>query len=205
MSLASQRQQQRQQAVNSTLHDIRTILAQDALSRHQLDQVKQRLAQLAANTQLFPEQDFPPPDEHEESSTRYRLNADEGDQELALYLNALLPGKSTLPHNHTTWAAIAAIEGEEINRLYQRQDDASQTSHADLQLLQEVVVAPGHPIAFLPDDIHSIHVTGNQATRHLHLYGRPLETLVDRIAIDPITGEISNYNATQMKPSQPQR
>ena len=35
-----------------------------------------------------------------------------------------------------------------------------------------------------------------------NLYGQPLETLSGRIGIDLATGEIVNYNATQMKPGQ---
>ncbi|KAA8996450.1 cysteine dioxygenase [Affinibrenneria salicis] len=192
----------RQQAVTAALTDIRAILAQGELSRAILDQVTRRLAQLAGQHELFDIEDFPPPSEAVESSTRYRLNSQDGDNDLALYLNSLLPGKSTLPHDHTTWAAIAAVDGEELNRIYQRFDDGSQPDRADLRLLREVVVQPGEPLAFLPDDIHSIHVTGTRPTRHLHLYGQPLETLVRRVAIDPVTGKVTNYNATQMKPSE---
>ena len=61
---------------------------------------------------------------------------------------------------------------------------------------------PGAPIAFLPDDIHSIHVTGSQPTLHFHLYGQPLETLTGRVAIDPETGVVSNYNAAYFRPSE---
>ncbi|MCL2893775.1 cysteine dioxygenase family protein [Brenneria tiliae] len=193
---------QRQQAVTAALTDIRAILAQGELSRVIVDRVAHRLAQLAAQHELFGLEDFPPPSETVETSTRYRLNSEDGDDDLALYLNSLLPGKSTLPHNHTTWAAIAAVEGDELNRIYQRLDDGSQPDRADLQLVREVVVRPGEPLAFLPDDIHSIHVAGERPIRHLHLYGQPLETLVRRVAIDPQTGKVTNYNATQMKPSE---
>lgn len=191
---------QRQQAVSAVLNDIRAILAQEELSRELLDKITNRLTQLAAQRDLFSLEDFPPPTEETEPSTHYRLNSQDGDDDLALYLNSLLPGKNTLPHDHTTWAVIVAVDGEELNRIYQRSDDGSQPEQADLRLVREVVVRPGEPLAFLPDDIHSIHVTGDQTTRHLHLYGRPLETLVRRVAIDPQTGKVSNYNATQMKP-----
>ena len=45
----------------------------------------------------------------------------------------------------------------------------------------------------------------DRPTLHFHLYGQPLETLSGRIGIDLATGEIVNYNATQMKPGQEQR
>ncbi len=192
----------RRTAVNETLNEIRAILGAEALSRSLLERVARRLAQLARREELFSARDFPLPAESEATAARYRLNESDGDDDLALYLNVLLPGKKTLPHNHTTWAAIVAVEGRELNRLYERRDDFSQPDRADLRLLREVVVEPGTPIAFLPEDIHSIHVTGQHPTRHLHLYGRPLETLISRVAIDPDTGAILNYNATQMAPSE---
>jgi hypothetical protein len=64
-----------------------------------------------------------------------------------------------------------------------------------------VTVQPGTPIAFLPDDLHSIHVIGDAPTLHFHLYGRPLETLSQRIGVNLETGAVVNYNATQLKPS----
>ncbi len=190
----------RQDAVDETLREIRAILDGQALSRSLLEQVTQRLEQLARYETFFSTRDFPPPAVGGESSARYRLNEGDGDNDIALYLNVLLPDKSSVPHNHTTWATIVAVEGQELNRIYARRDDDSRPEHAELHLLREVVVEPGTPIAFLPDDIHSIHVTGNRTTRHLHLYGRPLETLVRRVAFDPATGAISNYNTTQMAP-----
>lgn len=59
----------------------------------------------------------------------------------------------------------------------------------------------GASIAFLPDDVHSIHVVGDSPTLHFHLYGKPLERLTGRIGINAETGAITNYNATQFQPS----
>ncbi|MET1537684.1 cysteine dioxygenase, partial [Burkholderia sola] len=33
-------------------------------------------------------------------------------------------------------------------------------------------------------------------------YGQPLETLSGRVAIDPDTGEVKNYNAAYFRPSE---
>jgi hypothetical protein len=60
-------------------------------------------------------------------------------------------------------------------------------------------VQPGTPIAFLPDEIHSIHVTGSTPTLHFHLYGRPLETLTGRLGFEIDTGKVVRYNATHMQ------
>ncbi|MBB1627245.1 cysteine dioxygenase family protein [Achromobacter sp. UMC71] len=199
--------QDRRRHVQDALADIRGLLAAAPLTRDLLAQVTARLEQLAAHRALFPATDFPPPGAGQGvgASTRYRLNPDDGDGAPALYLNSINPGKTTLPHNHTTWAAIVALSGQELNRVYRRSDDGSQAGRATLEQVREVVVQPGQSVSFLPDDIHSIHVTGDEPTLHFHLYGQPLETLSGRIGIDLSTGEIVNYNATQMKPGQEQR
>ncbi|CAB3676286.1 MAG: cysteine dioxygenase family protein [Achromobacter sp.] len=198
---------ERRQQVQDALADIRGLLAAAPLSRDLLARITTRLEQLAQQRALFPAAEFAPPAPGQGvgASTRYRLNPDDAAGEPALYLNSINPGKTTLPHNHTTWAVIVALSGQELNRVYRRSDDGSQAGRATLEQVREVVVQPGQSVSFLPDDIHSIHVTGDEPTLHFHLYGQPLETLSGRIGIDLATGEIVNYNATQMKPGQEQR
>jgi len=203
MSTTSSLSEQRRAAVAATLADVRQLVAEGAPDRAALAAVTARLEALAARRELFTRADFPPPDAGQGvgASTRYRLNADDGDEGLALYLNSILPGKTTQPHNHTTWAVIVAVEGEEVNRLYDRTDDRSNPAQAQIHLAREFTVQPGASIAFLPDDVHSIHVVGESPTLHFHLYGKPLERLTGRIGIDAETGAITNYNATQFQPS----
>lgn len=196
--------QQRGTAVERTLATIRGLLGTTPPDRAALAQVASVLDELARQPQLFPASDFAPPDVSSGvgASTRYRLNPHDGDAEIALYLNSINPGKTTIPHNHDTWAVIVAIEGEELNRVYRRADDGRDAGFAKLEIEREFTVRPGHSIQFLPDDLHSIHVAGERPTLHFHLYGKPLETLAGRIGIEPATGAIVKYNATQFKPSQ---
>lgn len=200
-SSSSDRQAARREAVAAALADIRHLGTGEP-DRTVLDAIAARLQTLAARGDLFTREDFPPPaDTTSGASTRYRLNPDDGDDQIALYLNSIRPGKTTIPHNHDTWAVIVAVEGREFNRVYRRTDDGSEPGFAQLEVEREVTVEPGTPIAFLADDVHSIHVIGDAPTLHFHLYGRPLETLSGRYGVRPETGEIVNYNATQMQPS----
>ncbi|PJO40044.1 cysteine dioxygenase [Delftia acidovorans] len=193
----------RRQAVDAALAVVHQLLQAGAPDRS-TSAITSRLEQLAEHKALFSRADFPPPAQTEGvgASTRYRLNPADGDAGLALYLNSINPGKTTAPHNHTTWAVIVAVEGQELNRLYERTDDRSDPARASIHLAREFTVQPGASIAFLPDDIHSIAVVGEQPTLHFHLYGQPLETLSGRVAIDPDTGEVKNYNAAYFRPSE---
>ena len=109
-------------------------------------------------------------------------------------MNSIRPGKLTDPHNHTTWAIVAAVEGEEINRFYERTDDGTEPGKATLKQTREVVVQPGIGVAMMPDDIHSIAVVGEKPTLHLHMYGKSLDVVTDRLGFDLEAGTVDRYN-----------
>ncbi|MBV6307049.1 cysteine dioxygenase family protein [Candidimonas humi] len=190
---------ERQARVRATMVEIHALLGDAAPDRGTLQAIGDKLQQLAQYPELFPLSDFPAP-EQAAASSRYLL-AQREDESCALYINVINPGKAAKPHNHGTWAVIAALSGEERNQLYRRTDDGSDPEHAQLEDAGEFVVKPGSPITFLPDDIHSIHVDGDETVRHFHLYGKALETLIDRLGFDIETGRVHGYNKTYMQPT----
>lgn len=180
-------------AVEATIARIRAIEREQGVTRPALEAIKAEMLALAAQEHLFPSSEFPPPPAGDKDSRRYRLRED-ADHRFALYLNALNPGRDSKPHDHTTWAVIVAVEGQELNKIYRREPGR-------LELVREVMVEPGAGVAFLPDDIHSIHTAGAVPTRHLHMYGLALEMLDNRMGYDPVTGEAIPYNRNFMAPS----
>lgn len=180
-------------AVAATIDRIREIEASQGVTRPALAAIKAEMLNLAAQEHLFPTSEFPPPPPGEKGARRYRLQAD-ADNRFALYMNALNPGNETKPHDHTTWAVVVGVEGQELNKVYRREADSLPVDH-------EVMVEVGTGIALMPEDIHSIHTTGERPTRHLHMYGLALEVLDNRMAYDPATGTAIPYNANFMKPS----
>ena len=128
----------RRQAVDAALADVRQLLQAGAPDRSTLSAITARLEQLAAHKALFSRADFPA----RADRGRGRLHAlppQPGRWRCGpgLYLNSINPGKTTAPHNHTTWAVIVAVEGQELNRLYERTDDRSDPARASIHLARE--------------------------------------------------------------------
>ncbi|WP_397452611.1 cysteine dioxygenase [Pseudomonas sp. NA-150] len=188
----------RADVIEDFLKQIR-VIHQRGVDRAALEEIVSLLEGLTARRDLFNFSEFPAPVPGEgDTAFRYRLN-DDGETP-TLYMNSLLPGKSTLPHNHETWAVIVAVQGQEINYVWARTDDGSDPAFAKLELEKEVVVQPGTSISFLGEDLHGIRVEGETPTLHFHLYGRPLESLNGRYGVNE-QGKVLNYNASQMVPS----
>lgn len=174
----------RRDAVDVLLADVQSILADQAPGRDSLASIRTMLIALAGRAELWDKADFP---QSEGNVLHARYQVAQSD-ELTLYLNVMRPGNRTPPHNHTTWACIAGVAGEEQNYLYERIDDCETPGKAELKQTTRVPVAPGQGIALMPDDIHHVEVSGDQPIRHLHLYGRPLESLDQRLSFDVSAG-----------------
>lgn len=177
---------ERRRRVAGLVAEAKTILSEKSLSRDAIAEIAGRLEALAAGRHLWSESDFPSPTESEREAIY--LVSEEADRSFALYLSLKHPGRRVPPHNHTTWACIAAVDGCEHNFLYERLDDRTIPGQARLRENSVIRVEQGRTIALMPDDIHAVENMGAPMTRHLHFYGRALETLSERLIFDVAAG-----------------
>ena len=162
---------ERKREIEKAVADVRTIEREHGATREGLEKIKQRLTRLAARQDLFTASDFPPPQPgSKRNSCLYRV-AEDADHRFALYVNSSDGNYGTPAHNHTTWAVIVGVSGEELNRFYDRTGDGPREKGS-------AVVKQGTGVAFMPDDYHSIHISAPLI--NFHMYGLALEQLARR-------------------------
>ena len=174
--------EKRKQAASEAVGRIRQIEKDQGVNYEALKAIRDELIHLTRDTSLFPREHFPLTESGD--SAVYRLSEDD-DHRFALYGSVGAPGKSVPPHNHTPWAVIVGVYGDELNRFFERTDDSTEAGHATLDETGQFVVRHGNGVVFLPDDIHAISTNDAQPTLHLHMYGLALDHLYDRLVFDP--------------------
>jgi predicted metal-dependent enzyme (double-stranded beta helix superfamily) len=161
----------RKEEIEAAVADVRQIEKKDGVTRASLEKIKQRLMRLAARQELFTAADYPPPQPgSKRNSCLYRV-AEDADHRFALYVNSSDGNYGTPAHNHTTWAVIVGVSGEELNRFYDRVDSGVREKG-------NAVVKQGTGVAFMPEDLHSIHIQAPLI--NFHMYGLALEELHHR-------------------------
>lgn len=150
----------------------------------QLEEVAQRLQAFGLRRELFDPETFAVVPGR--ATSIYRL-AEDIDGGYALYLSLGNPGKAQPPHDHTTWAIIAGVRGNERNEVFARSESAD-PQRDTLSHVRRVDVGPGSSIALGPADVHTIELIGNEPGAHLHFYGLALDRLHGRVVFESTTG-----------------
>ncbi|QIL72213.1 sulfurtransferase [Diaphorobacter sp. HDW4B] len=149
-----------------------------------LQSVARALEALAAQTDLFPIEQFPV--SAETPAAVFRLSEDV-DGRYALYATVGLPGKAQPPHDHTTWAIIAGSSGVERNVFFRR-EKTKDPERDILTSTSTVDVGLGNSVLLGPEDVHTIELIGEATGIHLHFYGRGLDRLPERVVFENTAG-----------------
>ena len=161
----------RKREIDAAVAEVRAIERADGVTRESLEKIKRRLIRLAARQELFTARDFSPPEPGgKRNSCLYRVSED-ADHRFALYVNSSFGNYGTPAHNHSTWAVIVGVTGEELNRFYDRVEGGVREKGS-------AVVKQGTGVAFMPEDLHSIHISAPLV--NFHMYGLALEELHHR-------------------------
>jgi predicted metal-dependent enzyme (double-stranded beta helix superfamily) len=105
----------------------------------------------------------------------------EHDFPITIQMVAWQPGHQSPIHNHGTWGLVAIVDGQERNRLWQRQPHVDFPDH--ITPTQELVLNPGDIIALTADAIHSVEPLGDEPTISFNLYG--ITNFQQRYQFDP--------------------
>lgn len=180
--------QERSAAIEAALADVRAIEASEGVTRQSLERIKQRMIELGQRRELFPHEDFPLTSEND--GEHFDVLSVDDDGRFELYIEVANKAVDVPPHNHTTWAVVVGIEGEEINSLFDVDADRS----APPKLRKKVSVAPGAGVAMMPDDFHTIQFVDGTHNMHLHLYGLCFAKLKGRTMYDQEAGEYRSFD-----------
>lgn len=185
----------RRGAVAKAMTRIRHIEKTQGVTRPALEAIKGVLLNLADQEHLFPLEHFPRVQDENGHNAIYRVSED-SDSRFALYMSTAKPGKKVPPHDHTTWAVIVGVKGDEENFFYERTDDGSVPGRGTLRMTGQEVVRPGTGVSLMPEDIHHIQVTGGEETLHLHMYGLALDQLHKRVTYHMEAGTYKVFPAS---------
>lgn len=178
----------RHAAVGHTVDKIRKIETDRGVTRESLAAFKLELIELSNKRELFTVADFAPTAPSDAAaSCLYRL-AEDADHRFALYLNVARGDVDSPAHDHTTWAVVVGIDGDEVNHFYRR-------SAQGVAQIRTEVVSPGTGVTMLPDDLHSIHIHASTPVINFHMYGLALEQLHHRRYFDTRNGVWKSFPA----------
>jgi predicted metal-dependent enzyme (double-stranded beta helix superfamily) len=175
-------------AIEDALNDVRAIEAREGVTPQSLGKVKRRMIELASHRELFPAEEFKL--SPEDGGEKFDVLSVDDDGRFELYIEVADKSVETPAHDHTTWAVVVGIEGDEVNRVY----DVDNARSTPPKLREVVSVGPGTGVALMPDDFHSIHIAEGTHNMHLHLYGLCFEKLKGRTMYDAEKGEYLQFD-----------
>ncbi len=187
---AKERAAARKKAVADAVMRVRAIETAQGVTRRSLEDIKAVLIELAGKKDLFPLDDFMRPGGGPKlDNALFRLHEDD-DHRFALYGQMSTQPRDTPAHDHTTWAVVVGMYGQELNRFYDHHDGGVQET-------TEVMVEDGTGVALMPEDLHSIHMHAREPVLNFHMYGLGLEQLSGRRYYRRETNDWKHFPASE--------
>ncbi len=158
-----------QYTISQFVEDAKRVVGSAAGDRQRVvDELKPLVEKVVWDDGLFDERYRAEP---ENGRPRYLYHT-QPDGALQVYVVEFAPGMPTPVHDHLTWGLIGVCGGAQKTARYQRLDDGSEPSHADLRVIDENVYERGVVYPLLPpNDIHRIETIGDTPSYSLHVLG----------------------------------
>jgi len=174
------------EAARAAMDEVKSVVGRYGLNHESLSKMRAVLLRLTKSRELFPVSVFHPPLDGRNTNYLYCL-AEDADGTNALYISSEhhSEDRSTLPHNHLTWAVIVGLEGNELNKLYERVDDGKTAGRGMVRVSSEVELKLGSGIYLMPEEIHSVHTRGGHSMLSMHMYGLSMPRQTERIEFLP--------------------
>lgn len=103
--------------------------------------------------------------------------------DLTMLYGRLLPHFQSAIHNHTIFACIAQLEGQEINTFYERDSELGLRVKGE----QTAESGGGSVLELLPNDIHCINNPNSTNGSALHIYGGDFRAVMNDRSIWAVT------------------
>jgi predicted metal-dependent enzyme (double-stranded beta helix superfamily) len=92
---------------------------------------------------------------------------------LTMLYGRMPPRFESAVHNHTIFACIAPLRGEEKNVMYEPLDGGG------LRVSRETTVSPGEVLMLEPNAVHNVENPSTEVAASLHLYGGDLPGIAE--------------------------
>jgi len=118
------------------------------------------------------------------------------DGSLCLFALVVPPGSRTPVHDHLAWGLVGIYRGRQDETIYERLDDGSDPSRAQLAIKQRQAIGEGEFYALLPprDDIHYVETTSEMPSISIHLLANDT-ACVWRHRFEPQTGAVTAFRS----------
>ena len=175
-------------AIQQTMSKVRNSIDEYGVTDQGMLSIKSSLEELAHVPGLT-EQDVK---EIHGGGVASTILASDGDDDITLILARFDEGVSTPIHDHSTWAVALLVEGREKYTHWERLDDGSNPSKAELNKKYEKILRPGDHVYWFdpPHDIHSQEALDGVAWELL-LFGKNPLRGVDLHYFDLETGNVT--------------
>ncbi|HEY4219302.1 MAG TPA: cysteine dioxygenase family protein [Gemmatimonadaceae bacterium] len=186
--------------IRALIHAAQHQVARDAdaaSAADRIDALKPAFAKLLASDSWLPPE-YAAPDTKSKMGDgigQYALYRAE-DASLCLFSLVIPAGAETPVHDHLAWGLIGVYRGQQQETVYRRLDDASDSSHATLEIAKQQVQNAGDFYALIPptDDIHYVKTASAEASVSIHLLANDT-ACVWRHKFEPSAGTVTAFRS----------